>query len=138
MDRKPSIIIVEDDEEIRETLFKMLCDEDYAVKTAKNGREAIDITNENFFNLALIDIRLPDIEGIKLLGEMRETTPRVRKVIITGHPSLQNTLEALDKGADAYIIKPIEPQKLLAVIKEQLGKQCGNNRDDVRENRRAD
>jgi DNA-binding NtrC family response regulator len=126
MSKRASIIIIDDEPLVRETLSNILRDEGYSVETAKDGREAIDKSEKVFFNLALIDIRLPDTEGTSLLTEMKERTPRMRKVIMTGYPSLQNTLEALQKGADAYIVKPPRTEKLLTVIREQLNKQQEN------------
>jgi two-component system NtrC family response regulator len=96
---------------------------EYVVDSAKDGKEAIEKTSRDFYNLALIDIRLPDIEGTKLIAKMKETTPRMRKIIITGYPSLQNAVDALNKGADAYIMKPFDMDKVLQTIKEQLEKQ---------------
>jgi DNA-binding NtrC family response regulator len=92
------------------------------------GRKAIEKTKKNFYNLALIDIRLPDIDGTKLLIKVRDTTPKMRKIIITGYPTLQNAIEAVNKGADAYIMKPFAVPKVLKVIKNQLAKQ-GNEKD---------
>ena len=126
MSKRASIIIIDDEPLVRETLSNILRDEGYSVETAKDGREAIDKSEKVFFNLALIDIRLPDTEGTSLLTEMKERTPRMRKVIMTGYPSLQNTLEALQKGADAYIVKPPRTEKLLTVIREQLNEQQEN------------
>jgi DNA-binding NtrC family response regulator len=97
--------------------------ERHVVDTAENGEEAIKKSNEKFYNLGLIDIRLPDMEGTELLTKIKDTTPRMRKIIITGYPSLQNAIEALNKGADAYIMKPFDMEKVLETIKEQLGKQ---------------
>jgi two-component system NtrC family response regulator len=96
---------------------------EYVVNSAKDGKEAIEKTSRDFYNLALVDIRLPDIEGTKLIAKMKETTPRMRKIIITGYPSLQNAVDALNKGADAYIMKPFDMDKVLQTIKEQLEKQ---------------
>jgi two-component system NtrC family response regulator len=96
---------------------------EYVVDSAKDGKEAIEKTSRDFYNLALVDIRLPDIEGTKLIAKMKETTPRMRKIIITGYPSLQNAVDALNKGADAYIMKPFDMDKVLQTIKEQLEKQ---------------
>ncbi|MEM3551201.1 MAG: response regulator, partial [Candidatus Bathyarchaeia archaeon] len=72
---------------------------------------------------ALIDIRLPDMEGIELLTKIKDTVPRMRKIIVTGYPTLQNAIEAVNRGADAYILKPFDVNKVLATIKEQLRKQ---------------
>lgn len=119
------IIIVDDDEGIRETLAAILQEEGYHIDTAESGKEAIEKTNEKFYNLALIDIRLPDIEGIDLLKEIKGTVPKIRKIIITGYPTLQNAMEAVNNGADAYVLKPFDIEKVLTIIKDQLEKQRG-------------
>lgn len=123
MGERPRILIVDDDESIRKVLVAVLEENEYVVDSAKDGKEAIEKTSRDFYNLALVDIRLPDIEGTKLIAKMKETTPRMRKIIITGYPSLQNAVEALNKGADAYIMKPFDMDKVLQTIKEQLKKQ---------------
>jgi DNA-binding NtrC family response regulator len=117
------IIIVDDDEGIRETLAAILQEEGYQIDTAESGKEAIEKTNAKFYNLALIDIRLPDIEGIDLLKEIKETVPKIRKIIITGYPTLQNAIEAVNSGADAYVLKPFDMEKVLKIIKVELEKQ---------------
>jgi len=118
------ILIVDDDESIREVLTSILTDEGYIVEAVDTGEKAIKATHEKFYNLALIDIRLPDMEGTKLLTRLKDTVPRMRKIIITGYPTLQNAIEAVNKGADAYIIKPIDMEETLKVIREQLQKQA--------------
>jgi len=120
---KPSILIVEDDPNIRETLSTILQQKGYSTDTAKNGREAVQKSQTKFFNIALLDIKLPDMEGTKLLTTMHEDLPKMVKIMITGYPSLENAVEALNLGADAYIIKPVKPEKLLALIEEKLEKQ---------------
>jgi DNA-binding NtrC family response regulator len=123
MGERLRILIVDDDESIRKVLVAVLEENEYVVDSAKDGKEAIEKTSRDFYNLALVDIRLPDIEGTKLIAKMKETTPRMRKIIITGYPSLQNAVDALNKGADAYIMKPFDMDKVLQTIKEQLEKQ---------------
>ena len=120
---KKSILIVEDDKAILKSLKDILQSEGYSVDTAENGREAIQKSKEKFFNMALLDIRLPDMEGTKLLTLMHEDLPKMMKIMVTGYPSLENAVEALNLGADAYVMKPIKPEKLLALIKEKLEKQ---------------
>ena len=118
-----SILIVEDDANIRETISTILQQKGYNTDTAKNGREAIQKSKAKFFNLALLDIKLPDMEGTKLLTMMHENLPKMVKIMITGYPSLENAVEALNQGADAYVIKPVKPAKLLALIEEKLEEQ---------------
>ena len=123
MDKTVRILIVDDDENIRKVLLAILEDKGYAVESVGTAREAVEKSKRKFYNLALIDIRLPDMEGIELLTKMRDTTPKMRKVIITGYPTLQNAVDAVNKGADAYIVKPFDVEKVLNTIDHQLRKQ---------------
>ena len=117
------ILIIDDDENIRKVLTTILEDEGYDVESVDTAKKAIERTRRKFYNLALIDIRLPDMEGIELLTKMKNTTPKIRKIIITGYPTLQNAVEAVNRGADAYIMKPFDMGKVLEEIKDQLKKQ---------------
>ncbi len=117
---KPWILVVEDDKNISETLSIILQKNGYETETAQNGRTAIQKIKTKFFNIALLDIKLPDMEGTELLASIQDYTPDMVKIMITGHPSLGNAVKALNLGADAYIIKPVKPSELLALIKEKL------------------
>jgi DNA-binding NtrC family response regulator len=120
---KASILIVEDDANICETLSAILQENGYKIDTAKNGQEAIRKSQTKFFNLALLDIKLPDMEGTQLLTTMHKNSPKMMKIMVTGYPSIKNAVEALNLGADAYVIKPVKPEKLLALIEEKLEEQ---------------
>ncbi len=120
---KARILVIDDDKSIRETLKTVLETEGYVVDTAENGEEAIEKSRTEFFNLALIDIRLPNMEGTALLTDMRQTTPKMVKIIITGYPSLENAIEAVNKGADGYVVKPFNMKNLLSMVKKHLRKQ---------------
>jgi DNA-binding NtrC family response regulator len=124
MGDSPRILIIDDDENIRKMLTAVLEEEGYTVESVGTGKKAIEKTKKSVYNLALIDIRLPDIDGTKLLTKVRDTTPKMRKIIITGYPTLQNAIEAVNKGADAYIMKPFAMSKVLKVIKNQLARQA--------------
>lgn len=117
------ILIVDDDENIRKVLETILEDEGYTVESVDTAQKGIEKSENAFYNLALIDVRLPDMEGIELLAKMRDTKPKMRKIIITGYPTLQNAVAAVNRGADAYVMKPFDVEKLLQTIKEQLKKQ---------------
>ena len=123
MGENARILIVDDDENIRKVLTTILEDEGYIVESVGTAKKAIAKTRRNFYNLALIDILLPDMEGIELLLRMKDTTPKMRKIIITGYPTLQNAIEAVNRGADSYIIKPFDVEKALETIKEELRSQ---------------
>jgi DNA-binding NtrC family response regulator len=120
LDKHARILVVDDDESIRKTMKAILEDVGYLVDLAATGSEAIQKTEEKAYNVALLDIRLPDMEGVELLKLMKDTVPRTRKIMVTGYPSMQNAIVALNKNADAYIIKPVNVEKLLNTVKEQL------------------
>jgi Response regulator containing CheY-like receiver, AAA-type ATPase, and DNA-binding domains len=123
MDKHPRILVVDDDETIRTTMKAILQDEGYNVDLAGTGKEAIQKTTEKNYNVALLDIRLPDMEGVELLRLLKDGVPRTRKIMVTGYPSMQNAISALNKNADAYLLKPVDVEKLLATVKQQLEDQ---------------
>ena len=118
-----TILIVEDDENICKTMQNILQQKGYETDTAKTGKEAEQKAKDNVFNLALLDIKLPDMEGTQILAKLQESSPKMMKIMVTGYPSLENAMEALNQGADAYVTKPVKPAKLLALIKEKLEEQ---------------
>ena len=123
MDKHPRILVVDDDETIRTTMKAILQDEGYIVDLAASGKDAIQKTQEKAYNVALLDIRLPDMEGIELLKLLKDSVPRTRKIMVTGYPSMQNAISALNKNADAYLLKPVDVEKLLNTVKQQLEAQ---------------
>lgn len=120
---KKRILVVDDDEVVLESLRELLELKGYDVDTAEDGKEAIRKSKDNFYNLALLDIKLPDMEGTELLTKMHRNTPQMMKIMITGYPTLENAVEALNLGADAYVIKPLNPEELHRVVEETLKKQ---------------
>jgi DNA-binding NtrC family response regulator len=121
---KKHILLIDDDESIRKVVARILELEGYYVDTAGTGKEAVRKSNSNFYNLALIDIRLPDMEGTELLTAMRDTVPKMVKIIVTGYPSTSNAIIAVNNGADGYVTKPIiDNAKFLQMISEHLKKQ---------------
>jgi DNA-binding NtrC family response regulator len=123
LDKPARILIIDDDENIRKVLQTILEDEGYVVETADTAKKGIERSEKAFYNLALIDVRLPDMEGIELLTKLRETKPKMRKIIVTGYPTLKNAVSTVNKGADAYVMKPFDVEKILLTIKDQLKKQ---------------
>ena len=120
---RKSILVVDDDPNICEVLATNLKAKGYVVKCAGTGEKAIKMSRDEQFNLALIDIRLPDMQGTELLTQLRGTVPKMMKIIITGYSSIENAVDALNKGADAYVIKPLDMEKVLKTIEEKLKMQ---------------
>jgi len=120
---KKRILVVDDDEEVCNSFKQLLELRGYSVDVAKSGREAIEKSNTSFYNLALLDIRLPDMDGTELLTKMRDTIPKMVKIMVTGYPALDNVKDAINKGANGYIVKPAEIDELLRTVKEHLDRQ---------------
>jgi DNA-binding NtrC family response regulator len=123
MNRRVRILVIDDEESIRVTTSAILEGEGYTVDTAQNGKEAIEKSNTNSYDAALIDYRLPDMEGTQLLTLLKETTPRMVKIMVTGYPSQQNAVQAVNKKADAFLMKPVEVETLINTIQNLLQKQ---------------
>jgi DNA-binding NtrC family response regulator len=121
--RQSRILVVDDDVGIRKTLETILETEGYIVDTAKDGSEAIEKSDQKLFDLALVDMRLPDMMGTDLLGRLKERTPKMQKIILTGYPSMQNAISSVNQGADGYILKPVDPQVILDTVKKHLQKR---------------
>ena len=123
MTQSARILIIDDDESIRMTLSSILEEKGYIVDTARNADEALRKSKDFYYNLALIDIRLPDIEGTDLLNKLEEISPGMIKIILTGYPSLQNAIKAVNKGANGYLVKPADIDELHRMIKDHLKRQ---------------
>ena len=122
--KEKRILVVDDDKIVLSGFKKTLEWEGYTVHTAETGKEAIEKSNKAIYNLALIDIRLPDMEGTQLLSAMRDGVPKMVKIIVTGYPSQENAIEAVNRGVDAYVVKPVlNTAEFLRTIKEHLRKQ---------------
>jgi DNA-binding NtrC family response regulator len=115
-----SILIVDDDTGMREMLSSVLNDEGYSVEAVVNGKEAIKVCEKSSFDVALIDIKLPDMEGTELLTKLKKRQPSMIMIIITGHPSVENAMKAVNEKADGYLLKPFEMTSLLTMISRLL------------------
>ena len=119
-----SILVVDDDAEVRETLSTVLLDEGYLVETVKSGKEAIRASETAYFDVALIDMELPDMKGIEILHRLKEKHPRMVQIIITGFPSLENAVKAVNEGAHGYVLKPFDVGELLKMIRKRLDEKA--------------
>jgi len=131
MDEEKSILIVDDDESTSRTLSLIFRKKGYATETAVTGREALEKARERFYNVVLLDIKLPDMEGIKLLAPLKKMHPDMVALMVTAYASLNTAVQALNKGASAYITKPLNMDEVLARVREVL-----ENQRLVMENRR--
>ncbi len=127
--QKPKILIVDDDQSILISFKKILKKAGFVVETADTGEGALKKMEKEKFNVYLVDVRLPDIDGTDLLLAIPKDYPTV-KIIVTGFSSEEVGKKAADYGADDYLVKPVKPQELVDAVKEKLGavvKECKTN-----------
>ena len=117
------ILVVDDDDALRESIVSILESEGYVLDVAKSGFEAEIKLRNKIYNLVLLDIRLPDITGIELLAKINKFTPRTKKIVLTGFPDTETAIKSVNEKADAYLVKPFDPDALLEVIAENLENQ---------------
>jgi DNA-binding NtrC family response regulator len=115
-----SVLVVDDDTGVRDMLSSVLNDEGYVVEAVENGRKAIKACEKLFFDVALIDVELPDMKGTELLARLKKMWPKMVRIIITGHPSLDSAMKSVNERADGYVLKPFEVTELLEKIRKLL------------------
>jgi len=123
MNKQASILIIDNEESTCRNLSLIFENKGYETETARTGQEALEKAQGRFFNLALLDVRLPDVEGIDLLTTLREMYPDMVIIMAAAHISLETAVWVLNKGASAYIIKPLNTDEVLTTVRQALEKQ---------------
>lgn len=116
-----TILVVDDDLSILRTFKRVLEKSGYEIDTADTATVALDKLGSRRYNLAIIDVILPDMKGTDLLSKAKDELKMTIKFIITGYPSAEVGAKARDYGADAFILKPVKMPELLSIIHTFLG-----------------
>jgi len=117
---KGKILVAEDEESLRWVLKKTLEDEGYWVQAFANGRSAQLSLHENRFDVSLVDIKLPDIDGLTLLKETKEAGIDTSVIVMTAQNTMRNAIEAMKNGAFDYVTKPFDLEEILVLVKRAL------------------
>ncbi|MBW2424971.1 MAG: sigma-54-dependent Fis family transcriptional regulator [Deltaproteobacteria bacterium] len=128
---KRSILVVDDDPNMREMVQELLEAQSFEVATAPCAEDAIELARERSFDAALTDLQMPEMDGLGLLGSLRELHPELPVILMTSFGSIQTAVAAMQAGAHDYVTKPFETESLLLTIERALEK-----RDLQEENRR--
>ena len=115
MDRPVKILIVDDEVNLLQSLSDVLKRKGYSVATAQNGLEALGKLRERYFNIAIVDLKMPKMGGMELLEVMKERYPQTLVVILTGYGTIKNAVEAMKRGAYNYLIKPFHPDEIILI-----------------------
>jgi two-component system OmpR family response regulator len=124
------VLIVDDTKNIRMVLAKCLELEGYEVMTANDGKQAFDLLTTHSFDLAFIDIKIPEIRGTEVLRRIRTMGIRTPVIIITAYATVKNAIDCTNMGAVAYVQKPFSVDKIRAVLKELENKSLYTEPDD--------
>jgi DNA-binding response OmpR family regulator len=123
METQRRILVIDDEPFLRLTLGAILQKAGYQVVMAENGKTALLTMQDNYFDLAFLDLKLPDINGLELLPKLHQIDNGLPVLILTAHASLDSAREAIKQGARDYLLKPVDPPTLLLRVREILDEQ---------------
>ncbi|MEA3361130.1 MAG: sigma-54 dependent transcriptional regulator [Thermodesulfobacteriota bacterium] len=114
--RKFSLLMVDDEPDILTSLKRVFFDEDYHLHTALSGADALSLIAETRIDAAIIDLKMPGMDGLALLKEIKKDYPQIMAIMLTGHGGVKEAVEAIKLGAVDFLEKPFEPERLLAHV----------------------
>jgi len=117
---KANILIIDDEEAIRDSFSQVLKREGYAAKAAKDGKEGLKFFKQAFFDVVLLDLKLPGPDGMEILRRIKEENPETPVIIVTGFATIESAVEAMKRGAFDYLAKPCSPKELRFIVKKAL------------------
>ena len=120
MSEKSRILVVDDEDALRTVLCGELVSEGFEVQSAADGDEAIEILNKESFDLILLDIKMPRVNGFDVLKHVKEKHPDTKVVMLTGFADLKNAIESKKLGAEDFVSKPYDLVDLLTTIERVL------------------
>ncbi|MDH4049931.1 MAG: response regulator [Rubrivivax sp.] len=114
------ILIVDDDAVVRQAFTRVLSGEHTEVQSAASGAEALQRLQEGAFDLVLLDLRMPGMDGISLLRTLKREWPDIEVIIVTGYAAVQTVKESIALGAFDYLAKPVGPQDVISATRSAL------------------
>ena len=125
---KLSVLIVDDDEVMRDTLSDVLKKKGYEVSVASSGNEALSAIRKNIVDLVVLDMRLPDLDGIEVLKRVKEFDTEILVIMMTAYSDVQTAVSAMKSGAYHYINKPFELEELKLLIERDWRPRASSTR----------
>jgi DNA-binding NtrC family response regulator len=120
------VLVIDDEAIVRTSSKRALTPEGYEVTVAESGKAGIAILEKEFFDAILLDLKMPDMDGIEVLKVIMERWPDTKVIIVTGYSTVDTAVQALRLGAFNHIEKPFTPDSLLAAVKEVFEKSEQN------------
>ena len=110
-------LVIDDDESMRVGCTQVLSEDGYRVRTAENGVQGLEFAQKESFDLVILDLRMPGMDGMDVLGKLKEYDPNVPVIVITGYVTIESAVEAMKRGAYDFLPKPFTPEALLTIAK---------------------
>ncbi len=120
MNDKASILIVDDEEVVRRSHLRSLAETGCYTETAEDGDKAIHVLEQRPFDVVLLDLRMPGLDGMDVLKTIKQRWPTCEVVVITGYPTIETAKEAVRLGAHNYIAKPVGPDEVIRAANEAM------------------
>ena len=138
MNATANILIVDDEEVVRLSHLRSLEDSDCNTRSAEDGREAIQIMEQHPADVVLLDLRMPDLDGMDVLKTIKQRWPDSEVVVITGYPSIETAKQAVRLGAFNYLTKPLAPNDVLKAANDAMTQKRWSLRSDLDNNNSTD
>ena len=123
MNERSSVLIVDDEEVVRRAHTRSLADTGCRTQAAEDGQEALRVMEEHPFDVVLLDLRMPGLDGMDVLKTMKERWPDSEVVVITGYPTIEAAKEAVRLGAHNFIAKPVGPDDVIKAANEAINQK---------------
>jgi len=123
IDEKPSALVIDDDRNLCLILRDILEDGGYEVDESQTGKGGLEAISRKSYDVILLDVVMPDLHGIDILKAIKAKRPDTEVILITGHASLDSAVEAINDGAHSYLIKPVDPQHLMLLVRRATEKR---------------
>ncbi len=118
-----SVLIVDDEDDFRETLLKVLKKRNLNASGAESGPKALDLMDKTAFDVVVLDVKMPGMDGIETLREIKRKKPLTEVVLLTGHASIESGIEGMKLGAFDYLMKPLNIDELLDKVRQAYEKK---------------
>ncbi|MGB9497929.1 MAG: response regulator [Dissulfuribacterales bacterium] len=120
---KPKLLLVDDEEMFLEFLSRRLINYQYDVTTCLSGEKALEMTRDYDFDVVILDVLMPGMDGIETLREIKKIKPLIEVIMLTGHASRESGIEGIKLGAHDYLSKPCNTEDLIAKINDAYGRK---------------
>ena len=128
MQPKPKVLIVDDEERFRNTMCKLLTVRGLTASAAGSGAEALEKLSTEQYDVTILDVRMPEMNGVQVLAEIRKLDPEVEVIVMTGYASVDTAKEIIKLGAYDFLLKPYEIEDLMEKIEAAYDRKVARKR----------